>query len=102
MNILYTTINPFEVKNRRLQYNKNLDLSAMRGQDRVSKGIPVVDESGFRNLFAHQEKMDWVGDSLLDAQLEKLWVQEQTTKENDDEDDDILSVVVDLSAFQSN
>ena len=70
-------------------------MTELRG-DNVSMAMPAERERPYRNLFAQQDKLDWIGNNILGVGAEKQWRAQQPP-----ETDDALTVVLDLSQYKS-
>lgn len=75
MGMLYGTVSVFTVaggSEGRVQYQERIDLSDFRS-DNVSLALPAEREKPYRDLFAHQDKLDWIGNNILGIDAEKQW-----------------------------
>ena len=64
--------------------------------ENVSLAMPAERERPYRNLFAQQDKLDWIGNDILGVGAEKQWRAQQPS-----ETDETLTVVLDLSQYKS-
>ena len=86
--ILYGVLMPYQVNNRIVTYDASFDLDRISGYI-VHDGKTSINTGKFRRLFAHEDRLDWVGTGQSTHGMFK-----ETTE-------DRLSVLLDLSSFPS-